>query len=244
MGLKDFFKSKPDPAKEAAKAAKNLKLKKSGEYSALSLAINMGDLARVKEMVKDGVDITFYSPDTNFHNRVLVQAYRKGNPEIFKALLDSPQGAAQAGFWIGGQSQTLHKDYYKEVYFSPYMVRTAIEEGKSEIALLLARREGVDIELGGGIHGDYARGEEPYKHKIKPLLDLAREKGMIEVAEAIEERLKPLHEARRKKAAEEMAAKAANLREQAEKLQRDAEELHPSVRPAAPATQPPKKLNL
>jgi len=112
----------------------------------------------------------------------------------------------------------------------------AIEQGKEDIAVLLASRPWIDPQFSGYRTHSIKPGQE--RITATPL-ELAEKKGLTRVAEVLRERLKPLQVENDKETAENLSLRAADLRAQAEQLEREAAKLSsPSAKPAK------KKLNI
>lgn len=226
MSMKSFFNRLAEKREQRRK------------YKTLAAAIRADDLDGVRAALAAGADAA-YLPGSNPSKIPMSLALKQNNPEIFKTLLDTDHGMTAAFIWYS-DFRTIRKsanNIEDRVYFTPSYLYTAIEEGKEEIALALARHKGVDVERSGdvfGMGGSRWGDDEKYKGLVKSPLALAQEKGLTEVAAAIEERLKPLLALRAER-------QAADLTEQAEKKRAEAERLLKEADLLSPRTTPPKQ---
>ncbi|MBI1214624.1 MAG: hypothetical protein GC185_02260 [Alphaproteobacteria bacterium] len=199
------------------------------KYNALARAIKSRDLGGVKAALDAGAD-PGYMPGSSHKKKPLCQALKAGDARIFEALLNTEEGGMTAHFWHTDFRRLNNPaDPGKQAYFLPSYLYAAIEEDKPAIAILLAKHALIDVERPGEILQPGSLRNLPPEDGlyalVKKPLALAREKGMEDVAQAIEDRLKPLQARRAAKEAEELAAAAKQKREEAARLLREAEEL-------------------
>lgn len=200
-------------------------------YNALASAIRADDLEGVRAALANGGDAA-YLPGSNVKKIPMSIALKQNNPKIFEALLDTDHGMTAAFLWYS-DVRTIGKggnNLEDRIYFMPSYLYTAIEEGKEEIALLLARHKGVDVEKSGDVF-KMGGSRWAYKDLVKSPLALAREKGMTGVASVIEERLKPVMALRAEREAADLMEQAQKKRAEAEKLLREADLLAPKPPP-------------
>ncbi len=208
------------------------------KYKALAAAIRADDLDGVRAALAAGADAS-YLPGLKTEKIPMSLALKQNNAKIFEALLDTDAGMTAAFIWYP-EFRVLRKDrnnFETQVYFTPSYLYAAIEEGKEEIAIILAGHKGVDVEKSGdvfGAGGNRWADRDKYKDLVKSPLALAREKGQTSVAKAIEERLKPIMTLRAQREAEDLAAQAAAKRAEAEKLLKEADLLQPKRLPQKP----------
>jgi hypothetical protein len=217
MSIKSFFNGLAEKREEKRK------------YKALAAAIRANDVAGVKQALANGADAGYFPGNTR--KLPLSLAIQTGNGEIAELLLKGDRGMSTVFLWYY-DFRCLNKtnDIEKQVYFLPSFLYAAIEQKKEDVALALVRYPMVDVENSGELMTTRARNlprTSPCYDQLKKPLDFARAQGLTRVAEAIEEKLKPIIARRAEQEAADLAAKAGAKRAEAEKLLREADLLQP-----------------
>lgn len=201
------------------------------KYKALAAAIKAGDLGAVKQALADGANAGFFPGSTK--KMPLALAMKAGDTEIFKTLLNTDGGMSSVGFWHY-DFRPLTRGTENSIYFLPSLLYGAIEMKREDIALAMINSPFVDVESPGEMMcgGRTHRPTDAELNKVKKPLDLARMRGLNRLADAIEQKLKPVLAERASKQAVDLAAQAEEKRAEAEKLLREADMLAP--RPQTP----------
>ena len=217
-----------------------IKREEKRKYLALIAAIKAEDIDGVRKALADGGNAA-YLPGSSHKKIPMNIALQQGNAAIFEELLNTEHGTSAAYTWYTDfRVLKRAQDFNNTVYFTPSYLYSAIEQGKEDIALILARKKGVDFERSGDIFmggGDSYRWEtrKKYMYLVKSPIDLAREKGMVKVVEAIEERLKPLLAIRAEAEAVELAKKAEEKTHGGREIAAGGRGAQPQDPPACPA---------
>ncbi|TAL37711.1 MAG: hypothetical protein EPN97_04760 [Alphaproteobacteria bacterium] len=217
MGIKSFFNNLAE--KREAKR----------KYNTLAAAIKAGDIEGVRKSLADGADAGYFPGNTK--KMPLALALHAGNAEVFETLLKTNGGMSTVMIWHY-EFRNLNKtrDINRQIYFLPSYLYAAIECKQEEIALKLVNYPMIDVEESGELMSTGAKHldkSSPHYAGLKKPLDFAREQGLTRVAEAIEEKLKPLLAKRAAKQAEDLLAQAAQKQAEAEILQREAGIIQP-----------------
>ncbi len=221
MSIRSFFNKLAEKREEKRK------------YKALAATIRAEDLDGVKAALAKGADAGYFPGNTK--KMPLPLALKQGNTEIFETLLNTDKGKMSLMIWhYDFRRLTRSNDPEKQVYFLPSLLYAAIEQKREGIALALVKLPLVDVELPGELTKPglpRLPPDAPEYQLLKTPAAFAREQGLPRVAEAIEERLKPMLAARAQEQADELSEQAAQKRIEAEKLLREADALSPKKPP-------------
>lgn len=220
MGIKSFFFNLAE--KREAKR----------KYNTLAAAIKAGDIEGVRKSLADGADAGYFPGDTK--KMPLALALHAGNAEVFETLLKTNGGLSTVMIWHY-DFRTLNKtrDISQQIHFLPSYLYAAIEMKREDIALTLVKCPLTNIEVSGELMtpgSPRLDKSSPHYSTLKTPLEFAREQCLTRVADAIEERLKPLLAERAAKQADELLAQAQQKRAEADALQEKAGIIQPPPR--------------